>query len=382
MPSNVSRYSFVFILIHWALVLMSFVLLGLGWYIKYVPQEPQARRFLLDLHISVGLTSAILLSIQIVLWIAFKPTWFPYEFSTLRKQLVYALYRLIYVSLTLMLISGYLQAVTGGTPLQFWGNPLPVWGAADTRLAGFFGMVHGVVAFVLAGSIFVHACIGAPNILKHPDIAAQMPSLKAQEPRGLAQGEEKSLIASKIAQILAKKLRLFGWIGFWLQVVLAFISALLLAFAATGRELNPGSAWFASAFSWGSYGLLLLCFAVLLAFYYTRASRKVVSRLGFYFNQKSRAAFWFLGAGMLAGLLGVFISFTGVVLSITLLVAKTISVPPGTMIMDTTQIIRAIDVIVLAANVNLLVAHSIGTGITLLLIISVSKTRKEYVAIQ
>lgn len=94
MPANVVRNGFVFILIHWVLVLMSVVLLGLGWYIKYIPQEPQARSFLLDLHISLGLTSAILLSIQIVLRIVFKLPSFPNEFPKWKKLLVYTLYRL------------------------------------------------------------------------------------------------------------------------------------------------------------------------------------------------------------------------------------------------------------------------------------------------
>jgi hypothetical protein len=98
-------------------------------------------------------------------------------------------------------------------------------------------------------------------------------------------------MASKIARSLAKKLRLFGWIGFWLQFVLAFISALLLAFAITGRAFSPGSAWFGDATYWGGYGFLLLCFAVLLAFYYTRAARKVVSRPDSYFKLANRAAF-------------------------------------------------------------------------------------------
>jgi cytochrome b561 len=383
MPSNIARYSFVFILIHWVLVLMGFVLLGLGWYIQYMPPTVTARSSLLDLHMSLGLTSVILLSIQLVLWIVFKPSSFTNEFSKWKRLLVYTLYRLIYVSFILMLISGYLQAVFSGMSIQFWGAPLPVWGAADVTLAGFFGTVHGVVAFVLAGSVFVHVCIGAPNIIKHPGNAARLPPLGAQESRELALGEAKSLIASKkISERLGKNLHLFGWIGFWLQLVLAVISALLLAFAATGRELNPGSGWIGSAFDWGVYGFLLLCFAVLMDFYYTRASHKVVSRPDFYFNQKNSAAFWFLGTGMLTGLLGVFISFTGVILSISLLIAKTISVPPGTMIMDVTQIIRAIDVIALVANVNLLAAHSIGTGITLWLSIRASKTRIEYISIR
>ncbi|MGH6813441.1 MAG: cytochrome b, partial [Methylocella sp.] len=192
MPSNVARFRFVFILIHWALVLLSFVLLGLGWYIQYIPPTTPARSYLLDLHMSLGLTGAILISIQLVLWMVFKPRSVPYEFSKWKKLLVYTLYRLMYVSFTLMLISGYLQVVFSGTPIQFWGTPLPVWGVADEMLAGFFGTVHAVVAFVLVGSIFVHVCIGAPNIIKQPGIETPMPPVGAQESRDLALGEMKS----------------------------------------------------------------------------------------------------------------------------------------------------------------------------------------------
>lgn len=84
---------------------------------------------------------------------------------------------------------------------------------------------------------------------------------------------------------------------------------------------------------------------------------------------------------MLTSLLGVIISLTGVTVSISLLIAKTISLPPGTMIMDPTLIIRAIDVIVLMVNFNLLIARLIGIGITLLLSIMVSKARHEYIVI-
>lgn len=347
-----------------------------------MPPPPQARSFLLDLHMSLGLTSAILLSIQLILWIVFKPSSFTNQFSKWKSLLVYALYQLIYVSFILMLISGYLQAVFSGTPIQFWGTPLPVWGVVDVTLAGFFGTVHGVAAFVLAGSIFVHVCIGALSMFKHPGIAAQTAPLGPRESQELVLDDTRSVMESKIAQRLAKKLRLFGWIGFCLQFVLVFVRALLLAFATTGRAFSPGSAWFGDATYWSGYGCLLLCFAVLLAFYYTRAARKVLSRPDFYFNQKNRAAFWFLGTGMLTGILGVIISCTGAVLSISLLLAKTESVPPGTMIMDPTQIIRAIDIFVLLMNFILLMAHFIGASITLWLIICASKARHEYTTIR
>lgn len=137
-------------MIHWVLVLMSFVLLGLGWYIQYMPPPPLARSFLLDLHISLGVTIAILLSIQIALWIVFKPPSSPNVFLKWKKLLAYTLYLLIYASFSLMLISGYLGTVFSGTPIRFWGTPLPAWGVVDVMLAGFFGTVHRVVAFCIS----------------------------------------------------------------------------------------------------------------------------------------------------------------------------------------------------------------------------------------
>lgn len=381
MPSNAARYSLPFILIHWVLALISFVLLGLGWYIKYLPPAPPALSFPLDLHRSLALTAAILISIQIMLRIVFKHPHFPSDFPRWQTILAYTLYLLIYLSFILLLISGYFQDVFSGTPIRFWGTPLPAWGTVDVTLARFFGTIHEIAAFGFSGLIFVHVGIVGLNIFKYPGFAARMLTVGLQEVRELTPAKTQSVVAIETAQRLGKNLRLFGWIGFWTQFVLAFVSALLLAIATTGHAFSPGSAWFGDALYWAYVGFLLSCFAVLVAFYYTRAARTLVSRHESYFNQENMAAFWFLGTGMLIGLLGILISFTGVALSISLLIAKTVSIPPGIMMMDPTQVIRAIDVFALMVNFNLLVAHFIGTGTTLWLSISVSKARRKYIEI-
>ncbi len=174
MSSNIARYSFSLILIHWVLAFAIVVMLGLGWYIQYILPTTQSRSFLLDLHISLGLTSALLLSIQIFLRIVFKPPSFPNEFPKWQRLLAYVLYALIYVSFTLILISGYLQAVFNAMHMQFWGIPLPVWGVVDVTLARFFGAAHGVAAVVLVGLIFVHVGVVGLNIFKYPGIATRM----------------------------------------------------------------------------------------------------------------------------------------------------------------------------------------------------------------
>jgi hypothetical protein len=52
------------------------------------------------------------------------------------------------------------------------------------------------------------------------------------------------------------------------------------------------------------------------------------------------------------------------------------------MMMDPTQLIRVLDVFALMVNVNLLIAHFIGTGITLWIRRCASNARIEYIAIQ
>lgn len=381
MGSKIARYSFTFILIHWVLALTTLVLLGLGWYIQYIPVTTPSRSFLLDLHMSLGLTSALLISILIFLRIIFKPPSFPNDFPQWQKLSAYALYAFIYTSFSLMIVSGYFQAVFSKTPVQFWGIPLPVWGVADATLAQFFGTIHGIAAYILVALIFLHVGIVVLNIFIHHGFTSRMLPFGMQKSRELVLGETKSVIASKMAQRLAKDLRLFGWIEFWIQFVFAFLSALLLAFATSGRAFSPGSVGFSDGIYWGGWGFLLLCFTALLAFYYTRAAKKIILRPDSYFTRKLRTAFWFLRMGILIGFLGVFISFTGVGLSLSLLIAKTVSQPPGIAITDPNKIIRALDVFVLLVNFILLMAHFIGTSITLWLSIDAAKVRLEYLAI-
>ena len=379
MRSNIARYSFSLILIHWVLALTIFVMLGLGWYIQYIPSTTQSRSFLLDLHMSLGLTSGLLLSIQIFLRIVFKPPSFPNEFPQWQRLLAHALYALIYLSFTLILISGYLQAVFNVTHLQFWGIPLPVWGVVDVTLAKFFGAVHGVAAVVLVGLIFVHVGVVGLNIFKYPGIATRMLLGTQGSPDSHGSEETKSPILSKIAQSLARNLRLFGWIAFWLQLVLALICGVLLEFATSGRAFSPAAAGgFGDAIYWGVVGFLLLWLAIPLAFYWTRAARKIVARPDDYLNKMGVTSFWFLPASLLIGFLGVFIAFIGVALSISLLIVKTVSQPPGIAITDPSKIVRALDVFILIVNFDLLVAHFIGVVVALWLVIGVPSARLKY----
>jgi hypothetical protein len=62
----------------------------------------------------------------------------------------------------------------------------------------------------------------------------------------------------------------------------------------------------------------------------------------------------------LGNALGLTLAILGTAFSIALLISKTVSQPPGIAITDPQAIVRAVDVFVLLANFDIVVAHFIG----------------------
>lgn len=97
-----------------------------------------------------------------------------------------------------------------------------------------------------------------------------------------------------------------------------------------------------------------------------------------YLGVHKLTAFWFLTLGLAIGLIGVIVSFIGLSLSVSLLVAKTVSQPPEFAITDPNKIIRALDVFVLLVNFALLLAHFIGVGIAVFLTSEATRARYRF----
>jgi hypothetical protein len=174
-------------------------------------------------------------------------------------------------------------------------------------------------------------------------------------------------------------MRLLGWAQFWIQLAIALASAVLLQFSTSGRAFSPSVSGFGDAIYWSFYAFLLLCVATALAYFYTRAARRVAARAD-YFDEGRGHASWLLTAGLAIGLAGTAISFIGLSLSISLLIAKTVSQPPGIAITDPSKIIRALDVFILLVNFALLLAHFVGTGVAAWLAAGASRARFRSIA--
>lgn len=403
--SKARRINYIFIL---SLIFLTFLI---GIYLEFsMKHGTLARTFLIELHSSTGLTIGALLIIQLFLRILAGPQINADRLPEPGRTLAHLLPVLVYAVLAIALLSGYFQASYHGMSLQFWGISLPAIPAADQpmadtlgqfwgaplRIAGagqlmasaFFAAAHGAAAFLLAGLLLAQAAAFALNKFYRPAAEALLPATEIRQAQALEMPagtqEAPPPPESKAALSLAGSLRLFGKVQFWLQLALALICGVLLEFATSGRAFSPSSTGgFGDAIYWGIYGFALLWLAIALAFYYTRAARKLVARPASYLSlgKAGFLSFWFVFAGMVAGLLGVLISFTGLALSISLLIVKTVSQPPGIAITDPSKIVRALDVFVLIVNFDLLMAHVIGIGIALWLGIGVTRARLKYVTV-
>lgn len=148
---------FFFTAIQWILVLLIFVLIGLGWYLQYLPQTAPERSLFVNLHISLGLTGAILLGFQILFWLIFGSLSLPVAILRSHGSVTRNLYILIYVCVAIIGISGFLQAIAGATPLEFWGLPIPVWKAENPDLAVLYRALHQVSALALTVLVVILA---------------------------------------------------------------------------------------------------------------------------------------------------------------------------------------------------------------------------------
>ncbi|MDJ0702368.1 MAG: DUF3611 family protein [Leptolyngbyaceae cyanobacterium MO_188.B28] len=165
---------------------------------------------------------------------------------------------------------------------------------------------------------------------------------------------------SPAIQKIANAFRLWGWVGFWAQLSLAFTSGMVLLFAVSGRSFTADSeAGIGLGIFWGVAGILALGVGIVLAFRYTQIA-KGLRDPAFHFHPKKSYAVQLLRIGVLTGLVGVLFTLLGAGATVSVLIAKTVSQPPGVAITDPTKIVRALDVFVMLANLNGITAHFVG----------------------
>lgn len=175
---------------------------------------------------------------------------------------------------------------------------------------------------------------------------------------------------------IVRSFRLFGWISFWAQAVLAVVSTLILGFSSAiislqnstqqgGRD-NPGAG---AGLFFAILGLVGLYFGAYWAFRYTRLSKRLRALDG-RDRPKPGDVIQALRFGLIINMVGMFLTLLGGEALIGALVAKALSQPQGNAAFfeRITQAIQPLDIWVVQANTNIALAHFIGIAISLWLV--------------
>ncbi len=193
----------------------------------------------------------------------------------------------------------------------------------------------------------------------------------------LAQSQP-SPIQSMLRKI-AFAFRLYGWIGFWAQLTMVFLSGLVLLLAMFGQNFSPNSqSGTAVGIFWAICGIALLVVAILFDFRYVRIAKSLLHEPGSVLHPKRRETLKLMRWGTVIGVMGMLVALFGAGASVGVLVAKTVSQPPGVAFVDPNKIVRALDVFVVLANLNLIAAHLIGTAISFWLLDRIHHYRQQY----
>jgi hypothetical protein len=170
---------------------------------------------------------------------------------------------------------------------------------------------------------------------------------------------------------IANTFRWVGWVSVWVQVVLGIISSLVLLFAVasisirSGSGGNPGTS---AGLFMAVVGLLVVYFGAFWAFRYTRLARSLRSRDATK-RPKPKDMMQALKLGLFISLGGMLVSLLGAQAIVGFLLAKALSQPQGAAVFgggaNISQFVQPLDIFVVQASTNILLAHFGGIAATL-----------------
>ncbi|MGF1933100.1 MAG: DUF3611 family protein [Nostoc sp. ChiQUE02] len=182
------------------------------------------------------------------------------------------------------------------------------------------------------------------------------------------QTESEARLLAPETRGIGNTIRLTGWITFWIQLAIGVVSVLALLFALTGRRfVQQQNAGLGIGIFWAVCGIVLLLFSLYWDFRYTRIGKALENTNPALHPSKGDTT-RILRLGIVVSLVGILLTLLGAGSTVLVLVAKSISQPPGVAIINPYNIIRAMDIFVAVADITGIAAHYAGTVASLWLL--------------
>lgn len=162
------RYSRPAMFFHWSLALLIPIQIGLGWYMVSIEEQPGSGRYF-ALHISLGLTAALLVALRLVGRRAKPPNPLTGAMPAWQLKAARTSHALLYGLMLLMPLTGYIGASFSGDPVAYFGLPLPAWAAKNDALKEQFFTAHSVIAWLFVAMIVAHVLAAFKHLLVDKD---------------------------------------------------------------------------------------------------------------------------------------------------------------------------------------------------------------------
>jgi cytochrome b561 len=361
---------------YWIVALLTLAQIGIGWSLGHLPEGSQSAEITLWIHVALGIGLTALV-IVVPLWRLFtrltdypppRPHWLQLSLRVSESVL--------FVLLLLTVLTGYLSWTLIGGATPGWTQWLPSWVSLGRHAGTLLNRWHEISAIAVAVPILATLVLLTWGALQGHRMPHLIPShrrlLGATAPTVASGAEPEAPLAEGLlanGRALGRRLRVFGAIAFWVQLCLGLIAALLLFVTTSSSYYEEHAPTLPFGFSWAegliwaylSLGMLAL---TLVGFYSCMLLASHLKR-GEMLEVGAASVKRLVSAINLGSALGVTLSILGTGFSIALLISKTVAEPPGIAITDPQAIVRAVDVFVLLANFDIVVAHFFGIMICL-----------------
>lgn len=167
-PGSVWRYAAPAVFLHWLLAFLITGLVGLGWYMMSIEEQPGSGWYF-DLHKSFGLLVFGLVLLRILWRVNHKPAPLSARLPGWQPSFASLTHRLLYASMILMPATGFLGASFSKSGVAFFGLRLPVWISPDRDLAERFFSIHSTLAWILVALVALHVLAGLKHLLIDKD---------------------------------------------------------------------------------------------------------------------------------------------------------------------------------------------------------------------
>jgi cytochrome b561 len=166
--SKTPPYASTAVALHWLLAILLAGMIGVGWYMLSIEDEPGSGRFF-TAHKSIGIVVLALVAWRLTWRLGHPPAPLPVSVPAWQARASKASHRLLYAAMLTMPLLGLAGATFSKSGIEFFGLSIPRAAAPNHDLAEAFFTAHSVVAWVLVALIALHVLAALKHLIVDRD---------------------------------------------------------------------------------------------------------------------------------------------------------------------------------------------------------------------